>query len=526
MSFKCPYCDYQSLRSDSILNHLQSVHSNEISEEEINSLIGRKKCPDCGKYVYERYMRKGKCKDCAGKGEGQQCPICGKFRKNLRQHLNRAHKDLSKEEYCKISGMDKTCPICGKLALSTDFTHRGLCDTCFEKYHVKCHICGFPIVWSPGDHYGKAHNTEPPNLDIYGTLQEWFCISCGVSLGFKRVLNRNKCNPMDKVCDKCKKEALICPSCGKPILRSKNLLSHLFQCRDNSEESAFLYIKNLPDIEAKKVLLQEWDKYLEQSRRANEIASENRTGKTFDEIYGVEKSKEIRSKISNTMIENGTGFSFWKLYSDEQKQDLIGRQKSIKFSKYGSKLCSKEALDRMSKRMKENNPAHDPKVLEKIKQTLLSKYGVDNIAFIQAQKKYLSDRTYRSSKVANRFFSDLDIRLGLSDSIYGENELCFLDNDLKVTTTGILFLDYYNPSLGLAIEFFGDYWHCSPLKYKPDDIVYSNKKVSDIWERDSLRCQIILEQLNPKYFYIVWESDKDRMMEVITNEVINARTLE
>ena len=59
MSFKCPYCDYQSLRSDSILNHLQNVHSNEISEEEINSLIGRKKCPDCGKYVYERYMRKG-----------------------------------------------------------------------------------------------------------------------------------------------------------------------------------------------------------------------------------------------------------------------------------------------------------------------------------------------------------------------------------------------------------------------------------------------------------------------------------
>ena len=42
MFFKCPYCDYQSLRSDSILNHLQSVHSNEISEEEINSLIGRK----------------------------------------------------------------------------------------------------------------------------------------------------------------------------------------------------------------------------------------------------------------------------------------------------------------------------------------------------------------------------------------------------------------------------------------------------------------------------------------------------
>jgi G:T-mismatch repair DNA endonuclease (very short patch repair protein) len=54
------------------------------------------------------------------------------------------------------------------------------------------------------------------------------------------------------------------------------------------------------------------------------------------------------------------------------------------------------------------------------------------------------------------------------------------------------------------IEFFGDYWHGNPKKYKSDQFI-RNKKVEDIWKHDKEKIE---DLYNAGYdVLIIWESD-------------------
>jgi hypothetical protein len=57
------------------------------------------------------------------------------------------------------------------------------------------------------------------------------------------------------------------------------------------------------------------------------------------------------------------------------------------------------------------------------------------------------------------------------------------------------------------IEFYGTYWHASPRKYKPDDILFktSNKSAKDIWRKDQER----VRNLRASGFevLIIWEDE-------------------
>lgn len=66
--------------------------------------------------------------------------------------------------------------------------------------------------------------------------------------------------------------------------------------------------------------------------------------------------------------------------------------------------------------------------------------------------------------------------------------------------------DVFIPSLNLIIEYFGDYWHCNPIKY---DSNYFNKKKGkfawELWDYDNKKLELI-----KNYGYnleVVWESD-------------------
>ncbi len=67
------------------------------------------------------------------------------------------------------------------------------------------------------------------------------------------------------------------------------------------------------------------------------------------------------------------------------------------------------------------------------------------------------------------------------------------------------------------IEFYGDYWHCNPNKYKEDDKAPKTTKiktVKDVWEKDKSRIKI-LEEKGYKCL-IVWEDDyKKNKKEVV-----------
>ena len=57
------------------------------------------------------------------------------------------------------------------------------------------------------------------------------------------------------------------------------------------------------------------------------------------------------------------------------------------------------------------------------------------------------------------------------------------------------YVDFFLPDKNLVIEIQGDYWHCSPRRYKEDDYVkFPGRglvKVSDIWQRDGMRFEKI-----------------------------------
>lgn len=493
MLLSCPYCDFTSGRVDGLQNHLDKMHP-DLNQDEYDKALQRTKCKTCGEYTYIRYMKDGECKSCAKKGSGIVCPICNKpVRKNLEQHINRSHKGISIEE--KFSAIGKTshsCPICGKDTYSSDYKHRGLCESCFEKYHVNCHICSFPIVWSPADHYGKAHGTKPPQFG-YGELAERFCEGCGKSLGFKRVLNRNRCDVFDKVCPECQSSSVFCPNCGKPVLRSKSLFAHLISCFNHTTGSIVSYINSLPEGDLKDILFSGLEKFREQGKVGNKILSDSHRGKTFDEIFGVEKSKEIREKISSTMIRNGSGGV--SMRDSNLVPQIVEKALNTRRMKYGSNLLSEQGRETIVNRMKTKNPL----------------FG---ISLISAQETSVVEHNLtRHSKIATDFFQLLDFTLKLSGSHFGTSEWVIpIPKELGLQKHTI-FVDYYNPHLRLAIEFDGTYWHKSETLRKFNQI------------SDELRNSLITKLLNPKYFFVVKEEDKDRMFQIIVDTVIHSEQL-
>lgn len=86
--------------------------------------------------------------------------------------------------------------------------------------------------------------------------------------------------------------------------------------------------------------------------------------------------------------------------------------------------------------------------------------------------------------------------------------------------------DIYIPKLNLIIEYFGDYWHCNPNKYKSD--YFNHKKnmlAEEIWDYDSKKVDLILS-----YGYnleVVWEKelkhDNDKIIKIITKYDTNFR---
>ena len=80
------------------------------------------------------------------------------------------------------------------------------------------------------------------------------------------------------------------------------------------------------------------------------------------------------------------------------------------------------------------------------------------------------------------------------------------------------------------IEFFGDYWHCNPLKYAS---VYEHKilkmQASDIWKKDKNRLAGILGSNTNVSILVIWEETSkkikpDELMEIINN-IKNKKTI-
>jgi len=93
---------------------------------------------------------------------------------------------------------------------------------------------------------------------------------------------------------------------------------------------------------------------------------------------------------------------------------------------------------------------------------------------------------------------------GFQKNVYSTlNESWKMEFDIPETT---LTVDIYNSNTKEIIECYGDYWHCNPLKFKPDYYHKRMKKTAkEIWEKDGERIKL-LESLGYSV-KIIWEND-------------------
>lgn len=144
-------------------------------------------------------------------------------------------------------------------------------------------------------------------------------------------------------------------------------------------------------------------------------------------------------------------------------------------------------------------------VKEKIKQTMLDKYGVPNPVYMDSFKSNNCMESKPHLKVIE-FLEKIGFVKGEDFLSESNNYLMSFNDELNKSycpRPDIIF-----PDKRVIIEIYGDRWHAHPTKYKETDIIntwYGNLTAKDIWERDSIR-----ERHIKKLGYdliILWESE-------------------
>lgn len=221
-----------------------------------------------------------------------------------------------------------------------------------------------------------------------------------------------------------------------------------------------------------------------------------------------------RSCASKKYIEDGT-YDTWRYRIQEKKGSIL--KCTICFDEFYAepkesltrKYCRKSECHKkyFSNWMKENSPVRGikekPETREKIKKTLMEKYGVQN-AYELAKHTSLSKP---QKEIINYLQENTNYTI-LADFPLYKDKKCF-----KV--------DILIKELNKIIEFNGTYWHTDPRFYKED---YLNKKknklAKEIWEEDNLRIKT-LKEMNYNVD-IIWEydyiSNKENILKGLLNE--------
>lgn len=163
-----------------------------------------------------------------------------------------------------------------------------------------------------------------------------------------------------------------------------------------------------------------------------------------------------------------------------------------------------------------NNYVEKQKINGKSLEWFLNKHGKDEGKKVFRNMLDLKlkgmDNISAYSKPSQDLFDRIDALLGPGFTTFyhkknNEYEIIIENEKFK-----IYYLDYYIKELNICIEFFGDYYHANPKKYKnPEQKIKfrSLHKISDIWEKDKNRIDDLKKYLGIKTI-IVWESDYNK----------------
>lgn len=121
--------------------------------------------------------------------------------------------------------------------------------------------------------------------------------------------------------------------------------------------------------------------------------------------------------------------------------------------------------------------------------TMMDKYGVPYATYLNQTQS--NGKTI--SKGQRRLFEKIKEK-------YSDTQLEYYLEDVSKS------VDIYIPSKNMIVEYFGDYWHCNPIKY--DKTYYHtqvHKTAEEIWKFDNERIDEFTK--NGYVVKIIWESE-------------------
>jgi len=164
--------------------------------------------------------------------------------------------------------------------------------------------------------------------------------------------------------------------------------------------------------------------------------------------------------------------------------------------KYGEEIGTKKYNDRC----------------EKISYTSSKDYFITKYGELEGNKiwknKYKLNRISNKSKILSKILNQLDIRFETEKNISSK------------------FVDYFLTDYNIVIEYFGDYWHGNPKKFKSDFYISQLKmNVGELWIKDKERLEKINQSIDS--IIVIWESSNIDLsiLEKTINEIKNKKTI-
>lgn len=236
----------------------------------------------------------------------------------------------------------------------------------------------------------------------------------------------------------------------------------------------------------------------------------------FKPVCDTRQSVTKEKMIKKYGISEGTQRwnSYCKKQADSNKFEYKHEKHGMTLEEYNEYNKSRAVtLDNMIKRYGVNEGLiHWNQYVERECYTCTLPYYIEKYGEEIGKEKY--DILINKRNPANRLFGPSAISLEMFNKLikkFKNNIIYYDDNEFKVKTLkyNLYYVDYYDETLNIVIEFYGNYFHLNPEKYSPDFIQYKNHekciKAKDKWQHDKERIDDIQQTLNCKVI-IVWES--------------------
>lgn len=125
----------------------------------------------------------------------------------------------------------------------------------------------------------------------------------------------------------------------------------------------------------------------------------------------------------------------------------------------------------------------------------------------QKYNEFVEKRSEQYYLIGNKSNISLELFSNLKE-YYKANDT-YIEYTVKSLNNNFYHVDYYDKSLNIVIEFYGDFYHFNPKKYNGNETDYfilgKERTVKDKWQHDKERIDDIQQTLNCKVI-IVWES--------------------